>query len=361
MSAGASPRRVAFVLPDLGAGGAQGVVMRLADGLDRRRWEPRLLVMGGAQALTPPETLPVERGASRRVLQGLPWLVRRLRALAPEAVVATPAYANLALLAASPYLPRKTRLIVREANTPQATLDALPSWLLRLQPYRRLYPRAACVLAQTPEIRDALLDLVPSLAPRLRLLPNPVDVDRLRKAPPHRTPGPGLRLVAAGRLTRQKGFDRLIAMLPELPADTRLTICGEGPERDALTAQAQGLGVADQVDMPGFARDLPGRLAGADGFVITSRWEGLPNVALEALALGVPVVATPDSGLAGLVTEAPGAVRVAPPGDAFIACLRDIPVTEPAALAGRPSLLPVAYRKEAVVDRLEAILEEALG
>jgi glycosyltransferase involved in cell wall biosynthesis len=361
MTGRAGPVRIAFVLPDLGAGGAQGVLMRLADGLDRRRWQPRLLVLGGVQALTPPASLPTEIGTSRRVVEGLPWLVRRLRAFAPEAVVSTPAYTNFALLAAAPLLPKRTRLLVREANTPQATLQALPPWLQRLEPYRRLYPRAACVLAQTPEIRDALQDLVPGLAPRIRLLPNPVDVDALRGSKPARLPGPGLRLVGAGRLTRQKGFDRLIAMLPDLPADTRLTICGEGPERAALTAQAQALGVADRVTMPGYARDLPAQLAGADAFVITSRWEGLPNVALEALALGVPVMATPDAGLSNIATEAPDAVRIAPPGDGFVALLRDIEPGDPAALAGRPSLLPVAYRAEAVIDRLEAILDDALG
>lgn len=360
MSGGSNLCRVAFVLPDLGAGGAQKVLMRLADGINRERWEPRLFVIGGAQQLTPPTTLATEIGSYRRVLAGVPWLVRRLRAFAPAAILSTPAYINFALLAASRILPSQTRVLVREANTPQATLNALSPLLRGLAPYRRLYPQATRVLAQTPQIRDALEDLVPGLGAKIRLLPNPVDVDVLRAARPERIPGPGLRLVAAGRLTRQKGFDQLINMLKELPAETVLTIFGEGPERASLEAQASMLGVAERVKLAGYVQNLPAHLAGADAFVITSRWEGLPNVALEALALGVPVVATPDAGLMGLLPEVADAVRIAPPGEGFVALLRTIEACDQAVLGCRRSLLPHAYRAEAVTDSLEAILEEAL-
>lgn len=348
------------MLPDLGAGGAQKVLMRLADGIDRERWEPRLFVMGGVQVLTPPATLATEIGSYHRAIAGVPWLVRRLRAFAPDVVLSTLAYTNFVLLAASKTLPNQTRVLVREANTPQATLNALSPLLSRLAPYRRLYPRATRVLVQTPQIRDALEDLVPGLGSKIRLLPNPVDVDVLRMARPERISGPGLRLVAAGRLTRQKGFDRMINMVNELPTKTMLTIFGEGPERVALEAQARMLGVAGRVQLPGYVNNLQAHLAGADAFVITSRWEGLPNVVLEALALGVPVVATPDAGLNGIALEAIGAIRIAPPGENFIELLRGIEVCDPTVLGSRKSSLPVAYHADAVIKNLEAIFEEAL-
>lgn len=111
--------------------------------------------------------------------------------------------------------------------------------------------------------------------------------------------GPGVPLVVgAGRLERRKGFDVLVAAFARLSVgNARLAVAGAGPEEPALRRQAAALGVTDRVHWLGFREDLSGLLADADVFALSSRKEGMANVMLEAMAAGLPVVATDISGV----------------------------------------------------------------
>ena len=102
--------------------------------------------------------------------------------------------------------------------------------------------------------------------------------------------------VAVGRLTAQKGFDLLLQSLKYAPT-AHLAVVGSGPDEDALHMLALSLGVADRVHWLGFRWDVPEVVAGCDAFVLSSRWEGMAHVMLEAMSLGVPVLATDVSGV----------------------------------------------------------------
>jgi glycosyltransferase involved in cell wall biosynthesis len=162
-----------------------------------------------------------------------------------------------------------------------------------------------------------------------RVIPNGMDDDRLRARAKAALPGvrrdlaaAGVAearplLVAAGRLTRQKGFDLLLEALPLLVARhprLALVIAGEGPERAALGEQARRLQVGEQVRFLGERADLPGLLAVADLFVLPSRSEGSPYVLLEAMAIGLPVVAAAVGDVALTLGDEAEATTV-PPGD----------------------------------------------
>src|SRR5262249_8123276 len=107
--------------------------------------------------------------------------------------------------------------------------------------------------------------------------------------------GPGPHLIAAGRLSREKGFDILLdampAVLSKLP-NARLTILGEGLLREALITHAKNLGLTSTVSFPGFKTNPWRFFRHADLFILASRYEGFPNVLLEALAIGTPIIAT---------------------------------------------------------------------
>ena len=122
-------------------------------------------------------------------------------------------------------------------------------------------------------------------------------------------------LVAAGRLARQKGFDLLLEALPAVLAvhpGVLLWIAGDGPEGPALSAQRDRLGLQGCVRFLGERDDLAAVFAAADGFVLPSRSEGSPYVLLEAMALGVPVVAAAVGGVSGMLGSAAQAALVAP-------------------------------------------------
>lgn len=347
--------RFAAILPSFAGGGAERVTLTLLGTLDPDRFQRHLLVMDGRGPLADavPPGVEVEILDQPRLRRALPSLVMALRRLRPAVTFSSLGYVNLALAAARPLF--GGRLVLREANLPSLSLPRTPFPRLMPLAYGLLYPRAGRVLATSRRMADELAALgVPS--GRLVVLPNPVDVERLRALAirPRRHDGVGVRLVAAGRLVEQKGFDRLIPLLAGMP-DLHLTILGDGPLRDGLRALAERHGVA--LDLPGFAVDAPAWFAGADAVVMPSRWEGMPNVALEALACGTPVIATPESGgIAELAAAAaPGAVTVAAMDDAFAAAVRMVQPAPVAAL--RPGLLPPQWRLGHVAAAFAALCD----
>ena len=173
---------------------------------------------------------------------------------------------------------------------------------------------------------------------------------------PRREPGSGRRFVAAGRLTRQKGFDRLIALFAESDRQDQLTVFGDGPDRAALERAVDNLDLTSRVRLAGFDAAPWSWYAGADAVLVPSRWEGLPNVALEALASGAPVIATPESGGIAEVAAAAtnGAVTVAPWGRDFADAMAALMPTRVESL--RPSLLPARYELASVANQFESLL-----
>lgn len=355
-----APSPLAIILPDLGGGGAQRVMLTLAGSLDPSVFDVRLLVMGGSQAFADrvPSGIAVEIGRAARLRDGLPWLLRQLRSRRPAIAVSVMGYLNLSLLACRPLLPKGMRLVVREANTIAATATALPRWLPGLQIYRTLYPRADAVVCPTAAIQDELLGLGAATPRQSVVIPNPVAADDLRErvARPSRRPGPGLRLVCVGRLTRQKGIDRLVEILPALPPDTHVDVFGTGPEQAAIESRLAALGQSHRMTLRGFSAEVAEWMAGADALLLPSRWEGLPNVVLESLALGTPVITSDEAGVAELEAElSPGALRAVPVASGFAAAI-GLLVAHASPDRPRASLLPSRYRKDAVISRWDALL-----
>jgi glycosyltransferase involved in cell wall biosynthesis len=192
---------------------------------------------------------------------------------------------------------------------------------------------------------------------RTTVIHNPVDRARIAAAlvaPKQSSTRPGpLRVVAAGRLVGQKGFDLLLdALALARRRDLQLTILGDGPLRDNLGARAKARGIAERVHFAGFQRNPYPILGAADLFVLSSRYEGFPNVVLEALACGTPVVATP----------APGGVREILDGVA--GCILADEVSAKALAAAldswQPSRVPPSAVAPYAVERIVAAYEEEL-
>jgi glycosyltransferase involved in cell wall biosynthesis len=348
---------VAFILPSLAGGGAERVMLTLAAGIDRTRYRVSLILLSdeGPLAQLVADDIAVTVLGKPRLRAALPALRRTLRRMRPDTAVSTMAYLNMAVLGVRP---RGTRVVVREANSPRVTVgQGLKAAVYRFG-YRRLYRRAHRVIAPSKLIRSELSALGVA-DDRIRVLYNPVDVAvlRARAAQPRRAQGGGRRFVAAGRLTEQKGFDRLIDMAGGLDPQDRIDIFGDGPLRGSLEAGTKAAGLSGIVRLQPFTDALPSWIAGADALLLPSRWEGLPNVALEALALGAPVIATPEAGGIGEIAAlAPsGSVTLAPEGPKFIAALQASALNADGVL--RTSRLPDAFTVSKAVAGFEAILD----
>lgn len=182
------------------------------------------------------------------------------------------------------------RVIATEHTHPP--IQRLPASWQRLR--RWTYPRAHAVIALTQGSAQWLDAQVPGV--QAQVIPNAVHWPPANEEPrlqPMRPPG-RLRLLAVGRLHPIKGFDCLLQAFAQLAAfcpDWDLTILGEGPERVALEALRDALGLQDRVSLPGRVGNMGDWYAAADLYVLSSRAEGLSNTLLEAMASGLPCVA----------------------------------------------------------------------
>lgn len=356
--------RASFVLPDFQAGGAQRVLLSFANGLDRSQFTPSLVVLNGQGPWKDRfvSDLPVRDLEKTRVRYAFPSLVRALRADKPDIIVSTMNYMNFMVLACRPFLANKAQIFVREANTPRSTVSGFSARLgLRLA-YGLLYRHADRVVSPSKLIERELVQDFGVSEHLISVLRNPVDEQFLRHSAsrPERHPGPGPRFVAVGRLFRQKGYDLLIQTMQEYEVEGHVTIFGEGRERSALESMIVNTGLGEKIKLAGFNADTAPWVAGADALLLPSRWEGLPNVALEALALGTPVIAAPQAGGIGEIAgEARGgAVTLAAPGQEFSAAMKMVKPNSGPAL--RPSLLPAIFKKaEATEAFSHLLLQEA--
>ncbi len=291
--------RPLFVLADLEPGGAQRVVLTIVRHLDRKVFEPHLAIIDqtGPMAHDVPANVPVHGFKGGQVRYALPGLLYLCRSLKPDTVISTLPHLNLCLIAGKVFFPSHTRLIVREANTPSLRLPHTGYPRAYRFLYRTLYPRADRIVCNAVYVKKDLEKTFAIKSQKIKVIYNPVDLERISRAKldgPKRYPSQGRHLVAVGRLNRQKGFDLLLKAfhqaLQKVP-DLHLTIVGDGPDESSLRATADELGMSTAIRFEGYQENPYPFMAQADLLVSSSRWEGLPNVVLEALACGTPVLA----------------------------------------------------------------------
>ncbi len=298
-----SKERLAILLPGLYDGGAERTLLNLAEGMAARGFAVDLVLSRaeGPYMAEIQNSVRVIDLKAPRVLLCLPALVKYLRSERPVALLST-LYANIPAVWARRITGIPQRVVLNEQNTLSSVSGGENDvrWKLYPELAKWFYPWADAVTAVSRGVADDLA-LAARLPPSLiKVIYNPIVTVELQKKSssvlehPWFKPGEPPVVLGVGRLTGQKAFSVLIEAFARVRKSqpARLVILGEGEERPMLEALIRQLGVEQDVDLPGFVSNPYTYMAHAALFVLSSRWEGLPTVLVEAMSLRTPVIAT---------------------------------------------------------------------
>jgi len=296
---------IAIYLPELTPGGAQRVTVDLANGFADRDHEVHLICSYAGGQLRPEVADDVTIvDLETRVVPGLgiaasvPALVRYLRGNRPRALLSAMTYANVVATVAASASRSGTPVAVVEHTTIGMETGGKRDVTTHLA--RWTYGLADRVVAVSEGVAESVRSRTRADPAKVVVLHNPVPIDDLQRRADAAVEEPWLAdpalavVLWVGRFAPEKDLETLLAAFEHLQADrpdTRLILAGTGPERDRIEAAVRDRDLADVVRFPGYVDPAP-YMARADVFALSSTYEGLPTVLVEALACGCPVVST---------------------------------------------------------------------
>lgn len=296
--------KVSFFIHSMNGAGAQRVMVRLATGFAEAGFAVEVLTLQSEgsfrEELSPKVKLTTL--SPKRILSAVPALVRHLRREPPFAMLVTEPASNVAVVVAKLISRSPSRILIRESCYPSVTVkgSSFKSTRVayRLAPF--FYRYADIIVAIASDMTADLSRFARLDRDRITTIPlNPVVTPMLQECAAEKPDHPWFDgetpvVLGVGRLDWQKDFMTLLRAFERLRGSRscRLLILGDGPLRPGLEAARAKSAYASDIDMPGFVGRPFSYMAHCDAFVLPSRYEGQPNVLIEALACGAPVVAT---------------------------------------------------------------------
>jgi glycosyltransferase involved in cell wall biosynthesis len=284
-----------MTISDFAGGGAEREFAGLVGAMSEAEFDIHLLIWRPVFAYSIPPVLPVhvvKKDRAWHVVTAIPQIRRLIRDLRPDVVFSQLHYVNIVTGTALAGLNPRPRWIARFVNDPQREMRGLlRAWA------RWALSRCDLILGASEGVATALASHLGFDEAKTAVVDNVVDVhqiERLSKAPlPIGRDEGSFVVVHAGRFTRQKNQRMLLQAFSELTSErARLWMLGQGELEEDLKRLAGRLGIADRVSWLGFQENPYPFFQAADVFALSSDHEGMPNVLIESMLCGTPVVAT---------------------------------------------------------------------
>lgn len=294
--------KISIFLPSLRGGGAERVMVNLANGFAEHGFPVDLVLVNaeGPYLSLVSNKVQIINLKCSRTLASLPSLINYLKVERPQSILSTQDGANVVLLLARFLARTPLRVVVRPTNN-ISSYSQSKYLRARLMPLfmRWTYSWADAVVAVSTALKEEIIQVTKIPDQKLYTIPNPAVTQDIAKAEepldhPWFQPNEPPVILGVGRLTAQKDFPTLIYAFAKLRTEqpARLMILGEGEDRVKLESLTRELEIETEVSFPGFVDNPFQYMKRASVFVLSSKWEGMPNALLQAMACGTPVVST---------------------------------------------------------------------
>lgn len=369
MTSAETPKRIAFCITELDPGGAERALVNLVLGLDRTQWEPSVYCLGPRGILAEPleeASIPVTCLGTRSKLRigVILRLAKELRQLKPKILQTFLFHGNIAgriaaKLAGVEHVISGIRVAEKRSR--------LPLWIDRAT--NRLVDHNVCV---SQSVADFSIKQMRLPRTKVSVIPNGVDFERFSQALPAsladlHVPTDARVLLAVGRLDRQKGSLVLLEAFAEIPREfeqLHLMFVGDGPLKNEINAWIQHRKLEGRIHLLGWRPDIPAIMKSSHALVLASRWEGMPNVLLEAMAAGIPIVATRVEGVDEIIRSHNFGILVPPESPHELAegirkLMRD-PTSAAAMASAAQHMVADEFTLSSVVSRYEQLYQSIL-
>lgn len=287
-------KKLFFIIPSIAGGGAERVFVNLVNGIDKSLFDVTLIYLsdkGKAYEVT--NKVCIINLKVKRVRNAPFKIIKLVRKEKPDLIISTLGHLNMMLLILKNFFPKKTKLIIRQTNIKSLSKSGSKIIQKKLD---KFYSNADRIICQSESMKDDFIKFT-NIEKNVVKIYNPIDIDSVLKKAKEVIdfdfPSDQKNIFFAGRLNAVKRIPLIIDAFKKFHkknSQSTLYILGEGEDKKQLENYIEKNNLFDSVKLLGFQENPYKWIANADLFLMASKHEGMPNVLLEALALGVPTL-----------------------------------------------------------------------
>lgn len=304
--------KILVIVPSLACGGLERNISILCNHIDTDRFDVTLAVIDNASPfyrISNP-AIRVKDLQCKRVRQSLGRIRSLVRETKPQVVLCAANHLNLMIAIFRPLFPKNIPIIARESSVVSVNTERTPWPFFYNLLLRKFYHKLDMIVCQSEYMQHDLISHYRVPKEKTQIIRNAVQVP-VEPASTGSQTGTA-RFISVGRLSEEKGFDRILRALAMLTIPYQYCIVGDGPEREKLKSLATELYIEKHVRFAGSMPDPFTAMHSPDLFLMGSHYEGFPNVLTEANSIGIPVIAfrapggipeVVENGVNGLLVE----------------------------------------------------------